>query len=443
MSHGTDKYLSLTREQLYELVWSKPGSKLSAELGVSDVAIGKRCRKLNVPRPSRGYWAILTAGGKPHRQPLPPTVEELAAKALKKPVGKRLALPGEQSTRHSMAVELAKMLEAAKPDSDKRVRVSVRVLPKVTVTKELAERAVQAVHTVLQAVEARYIPFRKARSSYETAYFEKGNDRLGLEIEEKLADKPLERSGRARAWSSRPAQVPSGFLTFSLHPGRYGAYHYGGHRNAPNQIKQWSEDGKSSLERVLAQVVQGVIQHYEALAEQRAREAVEEEKRRVAEAERRQREREAEAIRERRRQEEEHPDKLEAAARHRVDDLVKASVWWELHGTVTGFIRDCEQRWRQEQDGGLIPEQEAWLAWAREAAQEMSPFEAGYPDPAHDGAFESAEIPVGGPYPEHRELPEPPTMPKVPPPVVSSGYPDYGRSPEPKPYPFWLKHPGR
>jgi biotin operon repressor len=38
----------LSREELYEKVWSKSGVKLSAEFGISDVAIAKRCRKLNI-----------------------------------------------------------------------------------------------------------------------------------------------------------------------------------------------------------------------------------------------------------------------------------------------------------------------------------------------------------------------------------------------------------
>ena len=432
MSEGTAKYLSLTREQLYELVWSTPGRRLSAELEVSDVAIAKRCKKLNVPRPPRGYWAILTAGGKPQRPPLPPPQEELEAMALKKPVGRRLSLPRERTTMNPMAVELRKVLEASKPDSDKRVRASVRMLPKVTVTRGLAERAVQAVHAIVEAVDARLIPLRRARSSCGTAYFEKGNDRLVLEIEEVLVEQSQERLGRARAWDFRTSRVPSGYLTFFLRPSRYESYGYVRPPSALSETKQWSENDRCSLESVLAEVVRGVIQHYEAVAEQRE-----------LEAERWQRELEEEAIRSKQKQWEEHPGRLQAAVRHRMDDLVRAAVWWELHGTVAEFIRVCEQRWRQAQKGVLTPKQEGWLGWAREAALAMSPFPAGYPDPERDGAFDAAAIPVGGPYPEGRNLPDPPTFPGTPPPVTSPGYHEYGGSPEPKPYPFWIRRPKR
>jgi len=55
----------LTREQLYEKVWSAPTTHIVAELGISDVALAKRCKKLNVPKPSLGYWAKVAAGQMP------------------------------------------------------------------------------------------------------------------------------------------------------------------------------------------------------------------------------------------------------------------------------------------------------------------------------------------------------------------------------------------
>lgn len=38
-----------TREQLYELVWSKPVSRLAPEYGLSGVTISKTCRKHDIP----------------------------------------------------------------------------------------------------------------------------------------------------------------------------------------------------------------------------------------------------------------------------------------------------------------------------------------------------------------------------------------------------------
>ena len=62
----------ITREKLYEMVWTTPMQKLGAEFGMSDVAFTKRCKKLGVPTPPRGYWARLAAGQHPKVPGLPP-----------------------------------------------------------------------------------------------------------------------------------------------------------------------------------------------------------------------------------------------------------------------------------------------------------------------------------------------------------------------------------
>jgi hypothetical protein len=41
-------HLSLSREQLYELVWSKPMQYLAKEYGVSDRAMAKLCARKQV-----------------------------------------------------------------------------------------------------------------------------------------------------------------------------------------------------------------------------------------------------------------------------------------------------------------------------------------------------------------------------------------------------------
>ena len=47
------------RAKLYEEVWKEPVAK---RYGVSDTALAKACRRLNVPLPPRGYWAKVRAG---------------------------------------------------------------------------------------------------------------------------------------------------------------------------------------------------------------------------------------------------------------------------------------------------------------------------------------------------------------------------------------------
>lgn len=70
----------LSREELFALVWERPTSEIANELGISDVAVGKLCEKLQVPKPPRGYWARVVAGQAPRRPALKAFREELDAK---------------------------------------------------------------------------------------------------------------------------------------------------------------------------------------------------------------------------------------------------------------------------------------------------------------------------------------------------------------------------
>lgn len=64
------------RQELYEKVWQVPLRKLATEYGVSDVALGKVCRKLQIPLPGPGHWTKIECG---HTIPRPalPEVKDL------------------------------------------------------------------------------------------------------------------------------------------------------------------------------------------------------------------------------------------------------------------------------------------------------------------------------------------------------------------------------
>lgn len=49
--------VQLTRRAMYDLVWSKPMTKVAAEFGISDLALKKIRDRHRVPTPGRGYWA--------------------------------------------------------------------------------------------------------------------------------------------------------------------------------------------------------------------------------------------------------------------------------------------------------------------------------------------------------------------------------------------------
>lgn len=66
----------LSREALYIKVWETPAVKLTKEFGVSDVAITKMCRRLEIPKPPKGYWRRIETGSKKTIPPLPKPSEK-------------------------------------------------------------------------------------------------------------------------------------------------------------------------------------------------------------------------------------------------------------------------------------------------------------------------------------------------------------------------------
>lgn len=61
----------VTREELYDLVWSQPMTKVCERFNVSSSYMARVCTLLNVPRPPRGYWAKLAVGKAPVAEALP------------------------------------------------------------------------------------------------------------------------------------------------------------------------------------------------------------------------------------------------------------------------------------------------------------------------------------------------------------------------------------
>ena len=60
-----------TRKALYQRVWSEPVLKLAKEHGLSGVGFAKLCKRNEIPRPPRGFWAKKAAGHNPRTEPLP------------------------------------------------------------------------------------------------------------------------------------------------------------------------------------------------------------------------------------------------------------------------------------------------------------------------------------------------------------------------------------
>ena len=224
----TTNHLSLSREEIYARVWATPTTTLAAEFGVSDVALAKTCRRKQVPLPPRGYWARKAASQTVKPTPLPPFVEVVRApKPLptpeEPPASKEVVFPLSSTALHTVAREVRTALMAATPDTEGILSVRSQSFPEVQVSKACIDHAARALHFILMSVEARGVEFRRARSKYDVAYFEKSGTRLKLSITEAVVTtkrEPTAEEKRRPSWEwMLHSRGPCGRLPFRIDTG--------------------------------------------------------------------------------------------------------------------------------------------------------------------------------------------------------------------------------
>jgi hypothetical protein len=62
---------TISREELYQQIWSRPMTKVAAEYGVTSTALKKTCNRHKIPTPGRGYWAKCEHNKPVHQVSLP------------------------------------------------------------------------------------------------------------------------------------------------------------------------------------------------------------------------------------------------------------------------------------------------------------------------------------------------------------------------------------
>jgi hypothetical protein len=213
----SERTITLSRTELYHRVWTQPIVRVAEEFGISDVALAKLCRRRNVPRPPRGYWARIAAGYTPAPPPLPdplpqhdwPVVFRSRAEPPPPPEAPspsvRLAANPSTTALHPIAERLRKSLLLSKPSSCGRVRVEQDGVPLVIASPRLATNAALLVHTLIEEAQRKQIDVSVSTLAAKPLEFRRGPHTLHIYIEEELRPPPPEQVGRA--------PKPSGQLT--------------------------------------------------------------------------------------------------------------------------------------------------------------------------------------------------------------------------------------
>jgi hypothetical protein len=85
--NGQEK--KITREELYEAVWSKTLKTLAHEWNTTYLRLVQACQEMDIPRPSQGYWQLIALGHTVEKTPLPDRTERIPQELVLLPQGVR------------------------------------------------------------------------------------------------------------------------------------------------------------------------------------------------------------------------------------------------------------------------------------------------------------------------------------------------------------------
>lgn len=121
-------YNIYNREKLYQEVWAKPVTEVAKQYKVSDVAIHKVCKSLDIPTPDRGYWAKIKAGKPVKQTPLPHSDKPAAKSSVRTGFEARLQTAAESLqflTPEEKSAVLSVAAQIILPDENSRMHPKI------------------------------------------------------------------------------------------------------------------------------------------------------------------------------------------------------------------------------------------------------------------------------------------------------------------------------
>lgn len=356
------------REELYAEIWEQPATKVAAKYGISSVMLGKVCRKLQIPRPGRGYWAKKEFGKPVKKTPLPeakdlPVVQRLKqARADTNPyspnptpeptdaeyqrilnVEARSIAVDPAATRHKLVSAAAKCLTHHEPDNRGIVNSywSETCLD-VRVSKNSLDRALNIMNAVISQLEAEQFPVSVKSENKHGTIVQVFGQNVPFSIVEKLRQTRKEGKGYTYPHMETVYQ-PNGELEFRAGEDEYG------YRKV--------RDGKTQkLETLISRLVGSVLR------EARDR-AIRAEQRRLEEIEERKRAQERFVLRE----------QIEAEEK-KVQEFESLVTSWVRAQQTREFIVALEKLWKEKgQDLSANSTEGQRISWMKRQADRLDP----------------------------------------------------------------------
>jgi hypothetical protein len=392
--------MELTREQLYEKLWTDGVGKTEKALGLKRPELKKNCDNFQIPRPSSGYWTALNLGKSPEKTPLPAmddsqcihTEDYIKPKHVKKekpvlkpeppqktPEGKyvpRELPPDEPETIYTVPDKFLamdpilmdtkqKLRERNERDNNWSKKNPYKSTPKkwldITVSEGLEERALRIFATIWRAAETKdyHLKINANKDSYYpscSTYFVV----RGYEIRVELREINKRVKDESNTYWSSTKLVGNGRLKFICDRG-YSRL-------------------SSERERVAAQdtehtQLEDKIEHIMDVLSEIADEKEQFEKMRREAEERRKKEEELERLEEERKRKEAEEQARIEARREEERNKVAELLFESERARIAAQIREYASQYEVAMANRMSPEElQEKLQWMREKADFIDPF---------------------------------------------------------------------
>ncbi len=369
-SRGDGLRHEVHREELYTQVWSEPMVRLAKRYNVSDVALAKVCRKLDISVPPRGYWRRLQTGRRPAPPALPKVSPGLRGTATITPQPRqhgsgerspeiesqevfehqstnRIHVPQQLVDPHPLVRHAAQVLRSVRPGLYGTLTARREKCLDLRVGPRSLERALRVMDALVKALERRGFHVEVSTAEKPATQVEILGQRLRIVLEERIRrTEHVPRNGER--YGPKWDYVPSGQLRLKIDE-----------RVGRSARKIWSDGGRARLERQLNHVIVGLVVIADAKRAWQQKREREETARREAERRR--------ALAEQARREEEE--------RRRV--LERQADSWAKSQRLRAFIDEVERR-ANAKGVSVAADRElgAWIAWARQHADRLDPLRA-------------------------------------------------------------------
>lgn len=374
---------TVSRAELYELIWTEPMTKVAPRFGLSDVGLAKVCKRCNIPRPPVGYWAQKQVGKEPDRTLLPesanaaddliefsmeekPNPVEASSEAdrVVDPELKRLIQFEEQpenriivdesparyhaiirNTRDSMKDTGWHRQGLLSPTSREReAKLSMEV------GKESLPRALRLMDALIKAFEKRgHKLVTEAKEFHSNVYFTILGEQFSIRVREKTKMiRTPESEQKKDYFSNKVRYEPTGELELHLRQ-----------KESSYSEETWKDGKRRRLEDQLNEVMIALIVGVEKERNWRIQREESERQRRADEIKRWQQ------AQERRKEEQ------------KIGELNKMVENWRQAASIRAFMADVkstvEQRQGPNKEGSELS---VWMEWALNHAQTIDPWAA-------------------------------------------------------------------